>query len=519
MNIRRIVRSAVVPRDNKPITRPVLFGFVTVSNLIGVGVVLLLVTVAIPEPDVFDPSVAWISEEVAPVYIAAAIVVGWTWMTKRILDELRWQTDDQPLTVRDQRNAFRAPWRLTLVPGAMWAIGTVLFAVLYGSVSYRYVPKFVFGISFSGILLSASCYFFAELMLRPAAAVALGAGRPGRRLIPGVMGRATVSWLLGSGVPLIAIIMAVAYALSRRDMTITELGLAVILLTLAAFGFGFASNLLAGWLTATSVRLVHAGLRQVEAGDLECQLAVFDGTELGELQRGFNAMVEGLRQRERIRDLFGRHVGREVAAAAEEQQIELGGEERHVAVLFVDIIGSTGLVTTRPPAEVVGLLNRFFAAIVAEVDRRNGLINKFQGDGTLVVFGAPVWSDSPETDALATARAVAERLAEEVPECLAAIGVSAGTVLAGNVGAAERFEYTVVGEPVNTAARLCELAKSYPCRIVASADAVRASDADEQLWWELGKQTPLRGLERPTRLASPRSATDAHGILRGSKNR
>src|SRR6202035_2623757 len=113
------------------------------------------------------------------------------------------------------------------------------------------------------------------------------------------------------------------------------------------------------WLTATPVRVVRAALKRVEDGDLHGELVVFDGTELGELQRGFNSMVDGLRERERVRDLFGRHVGREVALAAERDKPELGGEERYVGVVFVDIIGSTQLVTSRPAAEVVQLLNRF----------------------------------------------------------------------------------------------------------------------------------------------------------------
>ena len=155
------------------------------------------------------------------------------------------------------------------------------------------------------------------------------------------------------------------------------------------------------WLTATPVRVVRSALKRVEEGDLDCNVVVFDGTELGELQRGFNSMVHGLRERERVRDLFGRHVGREVAAAAEQQRPKLGGEERHVAVIFVDIIGSTQLVTGRPATEVVELLNRFFAVIVEEVDRHHGFVNKFEGDAALAVFGAPNHLDNPEDEALA----------------------------------------------------------------------------------------------------------------------
>ena len=172
-------------------------------------------------------------------------------------------------------------------------------------------------------------------------------------------------------------------------------------MAVVALLFGFILMWIVSWLTATPVRVVRAALKHVEQGDLDSNVVVFDGTELGELQRGFNSMVDGLRERERVRDLFGRHVGREVAAAAEQQRPKLGGEERHVAVIFVDIIGSTQLVTGRPATEVVDLLNRFFAVIVDEVDRHHGLVNKFEGDAALAVFGAPNHLDHPEDEALA----------------------------------------------------------------------------------------------------------------------
>jgi adenylate cyclase len=248
---------------------------------------------------------------------------------------------------------------------------------------------------------------------------------------------------------------------------------------------------------------VRAALNRVEQGDLDTNLVVFDGTELGQLQRGFNSMVSGLRERERVRDLFGRHVGREVAAAAEQQRPKLGGEERHVAVIFVDIIGSTQLVTGRPATEVVDLLNRFFAVIVDEVDRHCGFVNKFEGDAALAVFGAPNHLDNPEGEALAAGRAIVRRIKEEAPECDAGIGVAAGQAVAGNVGAKERFEYTVIGEPVNEAARLCELAKNTPHRLLASSDAVSNADETERAHWTLGDSVTLRGHDEPTRLALP----------------
>ena len=104
---------------------------------------------------------------------------------------------------------------------------------------------------------------------------------------------------------------------------------------------------------------------------------------------------------------------------------------------------------------------------------------------------------------MAAARAIAERLRAEVPECEAGIGVAAGQVVAGNVGAHERFEYTVIGEPVNEAARLCELAKTVPGRLLASSDTVQGATESERAHWTFGETVTLRGHDEPTLLATP----------------
>ena len=104
---------------------------------------------------------------------------------------------------------------------------------------------------------------------------------------------------------------------------------------------------------------------------------------------------------------------------------------------------------------------------------------------------------------MAAARAMAERLRVEVPECDAGIGVAAGQVVAGNVGAKERFEYTVIGEPVNEAARLCELSKTVERHLVASSETVANASESERARWTLGETVTLRGHDEPTRLATP----------------
>ncbi|WP_006245009.1 adenylate/guanylate cyclase domain-containing protein [Mycolicibacterium tusciae] len=481
----------------------ILTVFVVVANLIGIGVATLVVTVAFPTPSVFEPEVRPITFIAVPIYVATALIVGVFWATTRVMNNVRWAIEERPPTREDQRNTFFAPWRLTRVLLALWGVGTAVLTTLYGTVDTDYIPKWLLGVSFPGIVVSASCYLFTEFALRPVAAQALEAGRPPRRTAEGIMGRTMLVWALGSGVPVLGIFLAAAITLIQQNVTPTQFTVAVMILALFALVFGAILMWILSWLTVTPVRVVRAALNRVEQGDLDTELVVFDGTELGQLQRGFNSMVLGLRQRERIRDLFGRHVGREVAAAAEQQRPKLGGEERHVAVIFVDIIGSTQLVTGRPATEVVDLLNRFFAVIVDEVDRHHGFVNKFEGDAALAVFGAPNHLDNPEGEALAAGRAIARRIRDEAPECDAGIGVAAGEAVAGNVGANERFEYTVIGEPVNEAARLCELAKDSPGHLLASSDAVGNADETERAHWTLGDSVTLRGHDEPTRLALP----------------
>ncbi|BAX93777.1 adenylate/guanylate cyclase domain-containing protein [Mycobacterium shigaense] len=476
--------------------------FILGANLIGIGVSLLLLAVAFPSPSIFTDAPGWLTWAVAPGYVVVALALGAFWITWQTVAALRWAIEGRTPTLDDERKTFLAPFYLALGVLVLWGIGAALLTTLYGLTDKLFIPIVGFSVSFCGILVATACYLFTEFALRPVAAQALEAGRAPKRLAPGIMGRTLTVWLLGSGVPVLGIIVtALLGGVVLDNLSKTQLAVAILVISAAALIFGFVLMWILSWLTATPVRVVRAALRRVEQGDLRGDLVVFDGTELGELQRGFNAMVDGLRERERVRDLFGRHVGREVALAAERERPKLGGEERHVAVVFIDIVGSTQLVTSQRPTDVVAVLNRFFAVVVEEVDRHCGLVNKFEGDASLAIFGAPNHLDCPEDAALAAARTICERLSDEISELTAGIGVAAGQVVAGNIGAKERFEYTVIGEPVNEAARLCELAKSHVGRLLATADTVQAASESERVRWSLGDTVTLRGHDHPTRLA------------------
>ncbi|ORW88757.1 hypothetical protein AWC27_13725 [Mycobacterium szulgai] len=479
--------------------------YILLSNLTGIGVAVLILTFAFPAPNIYTDAPWWVTYAVSPAYATFALALGTYWITTRIVNRsIRWAIEERPPTQADERNTLLAPFRVAVIHIVLWDVGAILLATLYGMANRLFIPFMLFTVSITGVLVATNSYLFTEFALRPVAAQALEAGRTPQRFLSGIMGRTMTVWTLGSGAPLAGIGLTALFTLLVRDLTETQLGVAILILATVTLIFGFLVMWIVAWLTATPVRVVRAALKRVEQGDLQGDLVVFDGSELGELQRGFNAMVNGLRERERIRDLFGRHVGREVAAAAERERPKLGGEERHVAVVFIDIIGSTQLVRSRRPADVVHLLNQFFTIVVEEVDRHRGLVNKFEGDASLAIFGAPNRLDCPEDAALAAARTMAQRLTSQMPECQAGIGVAAGQVVAGNVGAHERFEYTVIGEPVNEAARLCELAKSHADRLLASAATVHGASENERARWCLDQRVTLRGHDEPTQLACPR---------------
>ena len=196
---------------------------------------------------------------------------------------------------------------------------------------------------------------------------------------------------------------------------------------------GALATLLTARAVGQPLRDLRTAVQQVGDGDYDVSVVVDDAGEIGLLQEGVNTMAAGLAERERLRDLFGRHVGTSVAQRALRDGVSLGGEERTVAALFVDIVGSTSLVRHTGPEEMVGLLNRFFAVVVETVEGEGGLVNKFEGDAALCVFGAPTDHEDPAGAALRAARRICDAVAE-AGEVDVGVGVACGRVWAGQVG-------------------------------------------------------------------------------------
>ncbi|WP_225993232.1 adenylate/guanylate cyclase domain-containing protein [Actinomadura rudentiformis] len=499
-----------VPRTMLEVrVRWVLLCVVGVANVVGALVVLLFALFVVPDPPMSDSDltharlvnvIAFFSYPVLAVPVALALGFRLWRPVVRLVRE--GGTPD-----RQQRRAvLLGPLRVTLVMGTLWALGALGIAVLD---LVMFTVRLAVKTGLTSLLGAATTctivYLLSERLLRPAAALVLTTEHPRWVKLPGVTTRVMLAWALGTAIPVFGLVCVAIGALAAGGIGTTQLAITILGLGGTALLVGMAVTYLATQAIADPIKTVRKGMARVERGDLETEIEVYDASEVGQLQSGFNHMVTGLRDHERLRDLFGRHVGEEVAGLAlENGHVELGGETREVSVLFVDLTGSTRLAETHAPDEVVTLLNQFFGVVVETVNGHGGWINKFEGDAALAIFGAPTDVEDSAGAALGAARELSFRLRTEVPQVDAGIGVSAGPVVAGYIGAEQRFEYTVIGDPVNEAARLSDLAKVAPGRVLASGTVLELAHLSEADKWDLGESVTLRGRSRPTRLAAPR---------------
>ena len=490
-----MTRAALARRTSSRLTRSM-----ALSSLLGATVVYVFLSYLLVTPvDLVDGGRLQRQNTVAfLVYLATLLTVGQYWGNRATGRVQEWLRGGGPADDAMRTRVLRTPLQLCRFTAAGWLGAAVLFGGLNTGYSLALGLQVVSTIALGGVTTVALAYLLAERCLRPVVTLAHEGSPVPPPVLLGVTRRMVLAWAIGSGVPMVGIVLG--YLELAGDEPLSPEG--VLFLIGCGLVVGLFATVAAARAVADPVHSVAAALRDVGEGRLATTVPVYDASEVGQLQAGFNAMVEGLRERERLQDLFGRQVGTDVARLALERGVALGGERREVAVLFVDVIGSTRLAVEQEPEEVVRRLNAFFGAVVDAVAGHGGWVNKFEGDAALCVFGAPVDRPDAGACALAAARALARAL---LPlEVEAAVGVCAGPVVAGNVGTESRFEYTVIGDPVNTAARLAELARTTPGRVLAAGDVVAEAGAEAQEW-ELGEEVVLRGRTAPPRLARPRA--------------
>jgi adenylate cyclase len=471
---------------------PVIVVLVLVANLIGVATVTLLQLGVTGGTGPVGRAPVLLT---AAGYLVLALPVGTVAGLVRQRVTNRWLLAGREPTGKEAAHALRLPVDTALVAGLTWLVG----AVVVGAVSALAYPDARVGIRIGaftllgGLVTAGVTYLLVARAARGITARAMAAHPPAGRLTLGVRPRLLLGWGLPSGVPMLGVVLLFLDPTDPHGPTPA----AVVSLVVVALLVGGLATLLTARTVGQPLRELREAVERIGRGDYEARVTVDDAGEIGLLQEGVNTMAAGLAERERLRDLFGRHVGTTVAQRALADGVSLGGEVRTVAALFVDIAGSTSMVRRTGPEEMVGLLNRFFEVVVEAIEEEGGLVNKFEGDAALCVFGAPAEHDDPAGAALRAARRICDavRAAGEVD---VGVGVSCGQAFAGQVGAASRLEYTVIGDPVNEAARLTEIAKDHPYRAVASDQTVRAAAEEERAYWLRDGEVRLRGRDEAT---------------------
>jgi adenylate cyclase len=478
------------------------------ANLIGATVAFVYLSFVSPPqpPPPHDEYFLYLAE--APVYVLLVALVGYRVSKRGFRPVGRWLAESRAPTSEERALVLSLPRRAAGVSGVGWLIAAGLFGVVTATHHpAAFVAGTVLGILLAGVTSTAVTFLLCERTLRPVFALALAGEGPSSGELGAQLGtapRLIVSWALGSGVALVAI--AVAF-LGRGDSSGDELIGPILFLVVAGL---FAGGVLVGAAArsvADPVERVRMAVERVEAGSLDQEVVVDQGGEIGFLQAGFNRMVAGLRERERIRETFGTYVDREVADHILRQGTALEGEEVEVTVMFIDIRDFTSFAERLSAPEVVATLNRLFERIVPIIHAHGGHVDKYVGDGLLAVLGAPRRLEDHADQALAAALEIAAGVDEEfADELRIGIGLNSGLVVAGNVGGAGRLEFSVIGDAVNVADRVEAATRETGDTVLISGHTRALLSPAAAASLEERPAVPLKGRTQSVSLFAPKVA-------------
>ena len=246
------------------------------------------------------------------------------------------------------------------------------------------------------------------------------------------------------------------------------------------------------------VRELTAAVEDIDKGVLDRRAAVISDDELGVLMRSVNHMIDGMRERAFIRETFGHYLPEAVAADIIAGEAPIEPKIEPATILFADIEGFTALAERLSPAELVEVLNEYFSAVIEPVQRHNGVVNQFQGDGMLVTFNVPLRDHWHADHAVRAAQKILDTVNVQQfggIKLRTRIGINTGLVFAGNVGSGDRFNYTVHGDAVNIASRLENMNKELETQLLISS-ATYELLKEKHTWSESGTVN-IKGKEQP----------------------
>ena len=376
--------------------------------------------------------------------------------------------------------------------------GTFATVVILDLQWTAFIPIFIGGlisIGYSGILH----YFAIEAAMRPVLMDINRALPPRSRADHPAL---PLRWKLLAALPLINVITGMVVAALTTEGGQVGLGINVLIAMAVAFAISLDLSIL---LTKSIVRPLGDLQRAIEAvreGRYDQQVPITTGDEIGEVSAAFNQMVDGLAERERIREAFGTYLDKDIAEHILSDNFDPAGNEVEVTLLFCDVRDYTGFAERAEPTEVVTSLNALFERVVPIIARHGGHVDKFVGDGLLAVFGAPEsFSDHADRAVAAAVEMAKEMNRSEEPGLQVGIGVNTGRVIAGSIGGAGRLNFSVIGDPVNVASRVEAKTRETGDDVLITAETRdRLSTAIEL---EPRGSQVLKGKDEPVELYAP----------------
>jgi class 3 adenylate cyclase len=438
---------------------------------------------------------------------------------RRLRPVVAWLEDGRP---REQ--ALEAWQAAVSLPMEYLRLLVRYIAPFWGALAFSIFGTVLLGLSFvDGVLLLVGSelliwygvvlfYLTMELAMRPVAEDAACLVEDGVALsYHGV----PLRWRLVCALPVINLLtgLVVAGLADPGRQGIADFDPLVVVALAVSFGASLWLTVLLAGSIAAPVSLLRDATERLGGGDLSTRVPVATTDETGALARAFNAMAIGLGERERLREAFGTFVDPELAERVLEEGIDLSGDEVEATMLFLDVRGFTSMSEGASPRELVGKLNELYDLCVPLITDRGGHANKFIGDGMLAVFGAPERHEDHADRAVGAALEIAESVERHFRGRLrVGIGVSSGRVLVGTLGGGGRLDFTVIGDAVNTAARV-ESATRETGDDVLVADATLERLSGDRDGWEERPAIPLKGKSERVRLYAPRAvaASDADG--------
>jgi adenylate cyclase len=432
-----------------------------------------------------------------------AVATAWGSRWSRPLDGSDPAASADPELVR--RRAIMLPYVFGALAFTGWVGAGLVWGVAYPLIWGFFTParsvRLLFGITcVAGTVTAALVFFAVEHQWRRV----LPSFFPGGDLsaVPGVLHlrvrtRLLVIFLLLSVIPL-SVLGVLAYTRAAAlpdaepgaapEIVENMLGLIVFIVVAGSLAAAGLSVYVAGSVAGPLGRL-HSAMRDVERGDLDAQCPVVANDEIGEVAEGFNRMVGGLREREFLKETFGKYVSREIRDEILAGRVSLEGQAQEVTILFADLRDFTPWVESTSPREVVRDLNGYFSEMEQAIREHRGLVLQFIGDEIEAAFGAPIADPAHAEMAVRAALEMRRRLRAWNAERVRAgktplrhgIGIHTGAVLAGNIGSAERHSYALVGDPVNLASRIQSLTKEVGSDILVSGETRRRLDGRFEL--------------------------------------